>query len=129
MIDEKYSEDIVIEKVKNAKELMGYRTNKQLIEAFNKEFKLDIEKKLVKSLNKDFLFRLFSKKIKSPLSNKRFAKICEFLKIDIEETRIDIKFSKAAYMVDELIKEKPELENQIYSVIKSITNLSKGVRT
>lgn len=120
-------EQTILTRVKKAKELRGYKTYKECCEAFNKYYKRDIDNGLVKSLNKDFLFRVFTGKVKFLLSNHRFAKICEFLKVDIDENTTPIKISKAAYMVDELIKQKPELEKQIYSVIQSITNLSKGV--
>lgn len=123
-----YLQEIILDKIKEAKIQRGYKTNKKLCEAFNRHFRTDIDNGLVKSLNKDFLFRMFSGQVKFLLSSHRFAKICEFLKISIDETHTPLKISKAAYMVDELIKQKPELEKQIYSVVQSITNLSQGIK-
>lgn len=128
MIKELHTESSILKKVKEAKDFRGYQTYKECCDAFNKEYQKDIEKGLVKSLNKDFLYRTFSGKTKFTLSNHRFAKFCEFLKVDTHETHTPLNISKAALMVDELIRQKPELEKQIHSVVRSITNLSKGVQ-
>lgn len=120
----------LVEAVKEAKEVRGLNTYEKCCEAFNRHYKVDIDRGLVKSLNKDFLYRVLSKKkseMKFSISNPRFVKLCEFLGVDMHETQTLHQISKAAFMVDELVKEKPELEKQIYSVVKSIANLSKGV--
>lgn len=130
MVNEQNFKELLIKKVKEAKESRGYKTYEHCCEAFNKRYESDINKGLFKQLNKDFLFRVFStknKKMKFSLSNLRFAKLCEFLQVDMNATQTSLQISEAALMVDELIRQKPELEKQIYSVIKSITNLSKGV--
>lgn len=130
MFNEQNLKELLIKQVKEAKELRGYKTYEQCCEAFNKRYESDINKGLFKQLNKDFLFRVFSSRHeekKFSLSNLRFAKLCEFLKVDLNATQTSLQISEAALMVDELIRQKPELEKQIYSVIKSITNLSKGV--
>lgn len=121
----------LVEAVKEAKELRGFKTYDKCCIAFNDRYHSDIEKGLVKPLNKDFLYRVLSKKkseIKFSISNPRFVKLCEFLGVDMKETQISHKISEVAFMVDELVKEKPELEKEIFSVIKSIRNLSKGVK-
>lgn len=133
MFNEQNFKELLIKKIKEveiAKELRGYKTYEQCCNAFNEYYEYDISKGLFKELNKDFLFRVFSsthEEIKFSLSNPRFVKLCEFLKVDMNATQASLQISEAALMVDELIRQKPELEKQIYSVIKSITNLSKGV--
>lgn len=121
-------ENSIIDKVKEAQKRRGFKSNKEFYNAFNKAYQHDIDNGFVKSLDKDFIYRVFSGKMKHPQFNSRFAKICEFLKVNIAEFNTSSEISQAAFMVDELIRQKPELEKQIYSVIQSITNLSKGVR-
>lgn len=104
----------------------GYRTYEQCCLAFNKFYEADIEKGSVKSLNKDFLYRVFNKQNFS-ISNPRFLKLCEFLKFKIDVVEVPIKISNAALMIDELLKQRPELEEQVNTVIKSIVMISKRV--
>lgn len=130
MLDEQSYKNLLVEKVKRAKSLRGYKTYDECCKEFNRRYKFDIENGLIKELNKDFLSRVFAYKHGNKnfsISNPRFAKLCEFLNVDMHDTHQQTSISKAALLVDELIKQKPELENQIYFVVESITNLSKGV--
>lgn len=93
--------------------------------AFNIEFGKDIKAERIKPLNKDLLYRI--KKNNYSLASTRVAKLCDFLNIDELKKVSDTYLEKEAYMVNDLIKEKPELKPQINSLIQNIINLTKGM--
>jgi hypothetical protein len=101
----------------------GFRTYKDCYEAFNDYYSEDIDKGLVAELNKDFISRFFNSE-KFSLSNQRFAKFCEFLKIDMGITHTPQTISKTALRIDELLKQRPDLEKHINSVVTSMTEIS-----
>ncbi|MPQ77161.1 hypothetical protein [Hydrogenovibrio sp. JE_KL2] len=121
----KYRNEIV-RRIKVAKDSKGFNTYEKLCIAFNKQYKQEIDNGLVKPLNKDFVFRVLTTETFS-LNNLRFAKLCEFLAVETHIQHQPSDISHAALLVDELVKQHPELSQQIDSVIESIANLSKGV--
>jgi len=121
-MQEQYLEEIRT-RVQKALSDRGFRTHKDFYEAFNDYYSEDINKGLVTELNKDFISRFFNSE-KFSLSNPRFAKLCEFLKIDIDIKNTTQTISKTALRIDELLKQRPDLEKHINSVVISMTEIS-----
>ena len=121
-MQEQHLEELRV-RVKKALSDRGFRTHKDCYEAFNDFYSKDINKGLVTELNKDFISRFFNSE-KFSLSNQRFVKFCEFLKIDMEITHIPQTISKTALRIDELLKQRPDLEKHINSVVTSMTEIS-----
>ncbi|MDP8080080.1 hypothetical protein [Phocoenobacter skyensis] len=97
-------------------------TYEQCCHSFNHLYKEDIEMRGLKKLNKDFLYRI--KKENFSPTNIRVVKLCEFLHIDTNKLQTTQDLCKEALMVDELVKMKPHLQNEIAVLIHNLIVLT-----
>lgn len=90
--------------------------------AFNSKYKVEIDKGLKAAMNKDFIQRVKTKDFK--VVSKRVEDLCKFLGVDPyvnQETKRC--FEKEFAQVEQVIKQRPELEPKIKQLLHSITEI------
>lgn len=97
-------------------------TYEECCQSFNSLHKDDINRHGLKQMNKDLLYRI--KKENFSPSNIRVVKLCEFLHIDVVNMRNTFDLSKEALRVDELVKARPHLQEEIGSFIDNLINIT-----
>lgn len=86
--------------------------------AFNMAYKEEIEKRGLRKLNKDLLYRI-KKETFSP-TNIRVVKLCDFLQIQPHELQKHHSLTQEALLIDDLVKMKPYLKNEIKSFVQNL---------
>ncbi|PXA69858.1 hypothetical protein [Vibrio sp. 11986-1-5] len=93
------------------------------VERFNRRYGREIDSGLLSAINKDFVYRI--KNCEFKIVNSRVAKFCEFLGVEPYESEIKfMHFEKEFEKVEKVATDRPELRNQIKSLLLNIANIA-----
>lgn len=93
------------------------------VDAFYRRYQTQISEGTKLAMNKDFLCRVRNNDFK--VVSKRVLDLCEFLEINpYEEVREPTCFKREFEKVERVVKQRPELEPKIKSILQSITEIA-----